>query len=218
MSKVYNYNLSVLRVIAITFIVLHHSFCIYGVWPPHSGISVHLPLWAHLCSSILKTTGLSVFTFISGYLLYNQGMKHPRLISFVKKKTKRILLPTILFGGLYWLTFPQYMFASYPSFVNGTHLWYLPMLFLCMMITSVCFYTKRGIAIVMSLWVMMFFLKNLFGGRTFVEVFVYLPVFFSGYLVNRYESIIKQFRQIALMLASGGGNFVAFYNAWLSEF
>lgn len=197
--KVINTNLSYLRVVSIICIVFHHCFCIYTGWPPNTGLVPGLPDWLFYISELSKTFGLAMFTFISGYLLFYQKKKHLRFIFFIWNKSKRILLPAVIFGGLYWILFPQYMFRIFPACINGTHLWYLPMLFLCMLIVSSHFYLGRcAIWSVVSIWIIIIIYNkySMFSFRTFMDLYLYLPVFYTGYLVNKYESFLCRYLNV----------------------
>lgn len=195
----FNTNLSYLRIVAIVCIVLHHCFCVYTGWPPNTGIIQIIPNWSSLLSELIKTFGLTIFTFISGYLFFYQKKKHLCFVSFVWNKTKRILIPAIIFGVLYWILFPQYMYKIFPACINGTHLWYLPMIFLCMLIVSFHFYLDRfAVCAGICIWFILLFNNkySIFSSRTSQEVYYYLPIFYTGYLLNQYESFLYKYLNI----------------------
>ena len=88
-------------------------------------------------------------------------------------------------GGGYYVLFNNFMNRDWPSFINGTHLWYLPMLFVCCMILSSKIYLKKYSDIVIWVsWIAMILAYKMTGFRTFVEVFCYLPVMSLGYFCN----------------------------------
>lgn len=191
-----NYNIALLRVIAIISIVIHHSFCIYQDWPPNSAVEPNLSGFQMHISSALKLIGLSVFTFISGYLLYNQRLKLLPWSTMVKKKTQRILVPCLICGLIYWIMYPQYMYNDWPSCINGTHLWYLPMLFICVLLVSTLFYTRLGCVICVIGFLLSYVLWRMTNIRTCNEVFTYMPTFVLGYLCNKYELNINKLKSI----------------------
>lgn len=183
---------------SISCIVLHHCFSVYEGWPPNP-LSGELPWYAELVSNILKYAGLGIFTFISGYCFYYTGRKCPAFFPMIWKKIKRILFPAFVFGIAYCLLFPQYMLGLWMSPINGTHLWYLPMLFLCMLVGCVCFYGSRK-AMLLSIMIyaaISVVSMEIFPLRTFEEFSVYYPFFIAGYVFNRrgllHESIFKKY-------------------------
>lgn len=124
-----------LRALAIILIVFHHSLMVFSGWPPSDLCEMGLSPIFSTMSFITKDYGLAIFTFISGYLLC-YGKKQFNLL-YVYKKGKKILFPCAIAAIAYYLLFPQFMNNNNP--VNGTHLWYLPMIFL--------FYLLKPIAI-----------------------------------------------------------------------
>lgn len=174
------------RIFACVCIVFHHTICLFcGDWPPvNSTLLENIPDWLSYCNIQSKTFGLMSFTFISGACLVFQNTDRYSFVQFCWKKIKRILLPTLVFGGLYWLLFPTMMFNVWPAPINGTHLWYLPMIFLCITLTSIHLYSKNS-----ALWIVFLFLLIRKGAiytelRTLDEFLYYYPVFYAGYVIN----------------------------------
>ena len=89
------------------------------------------------------TFQLEAMVLISGSLLgYKLLLRKTETLTFnicVVKKAKRILLPSILFSILYYIIFFDTnapLFYIVLSIVNGCgHLWFLPMIFWCFVIT-----------------------------------------------------------------------------------
>ena len=182
-----DYNISFLRNIAIICIILHHTLTIYTGWPPNHIVNTELPAYMLIISQLLKGLGLGAFTFISGYLMFNQSKKKYPFKSFAKNKAQRLLYPLFFFGVAYQILFPSFMLPFWPTPFNGTHLWYLPMLFICMMITSIDLYSSKT-----KIWLGIIYLSILCTNqfiyfRTFSELSKYLPLFIIGYLFNKYQ-------------------------------
>lgn len=196
-----DYDIVVLRVLAIFTIVLHHSMLAFS-WPPQYHIEANIPIHANLISQSLKDFGLGTFTFISGYVLYYQKSKKEKWNFFLLKKIKRILLPCLFYGLLYRISFPEFMCNIWPSAINGTHLWYLPMLFICIMISSIDLYYKKSIGLIIIAWILFCSLKFLFYSLTIISVFNYFPIFISGYLFNKYglKNILRKHKLIAYLV------------------
>lgn len=129
-----------LRVIAILAIIAHHSFCAFSGWPPNSELMSELPAWSSKVSGLLKTIGLDMFTFIAGWFAVGSILNAKSATSFVLGKAKRVLVPCILASLVYQFLYPQYMYRVFPAAINGTHLWYLPMIFGLFMIAYGCIF------------------------------------------------------------------------------
>ena len=196
-----DYDIVVLRVLAILTIVLHHSMLAFS-WPPHYHIEANIPIYANLMSQSLKDFGLGAFTFISGYVLYYQNKKQEKWNSFLLKKIKRILIPCLLYGLLYHIFFLEFTCNIWPPAINGTHLWYLPMLFICIMITSIDFYYKNSISLIIIIWILFCSLKFLFYSLTIISVFNYFPIFICGYFFNKYDfkNVLRKHKLIAYLI------------------
>lgn len=174
------------RVLACISIVFHHTICaLLGGWPP-SGYQLidTIPSWAYILSSQAKALGLDGFTFISGAVLYYSMHKHLSFFRFAWNKVKRILVPMLIFALLYKILFPNLMYSTFPAPVNGTHLWYLLMIFLCIMIVSLHFHTRNAF-----LWIVLFYFAlrkcAMFSDfRTIHELYCYFPLFYAGFLSN----------------------------------
>lgn len=96
-------------------------------------------------------------------------------------------MPCTLFGIMYWLLFPSFMFSNWPAPINGPHLWYLPMIFLCMLVASIHVYARRRMPVLFVLVAYAFisFCGNVLCFRTFNEFFLYFPIFYMGFEANR---------------------------------
>lgn len=200
-----NNNIALLRNISIIAIVVHHSFCVYAGWPPNTAIDIELPSWVAELSSMLKIIGLSSFTFISGFLLQYQSSKHTPFWKLIFKKFQRVLIPCVIFSCLYGLIFPSYMLDVWPSAVNGSHLWYLPMLFICICITSSLLYLRNGWLFCALGFLFCYIVGRVTNVRTFIEVLNYLPTFICGYCCNKCKLQLRSSSQAAAVW--GGGNF-----------
>ena len=142
-KKYYLMDVVLMRLILITLLILYHALCIHTrAWePPFDGFQqIETYDWIGMFS---HTFQLEAMVFISGSLLgYKLLLQKKETLTFdicVIKKVKRILLPSILFSILYYIIFFD-MDAPFFSIVfriaNGCgHLWFLPMIFWCFVIT-----------------------------------------------------------------------------------
>jgi fucose 4-O-acetylase-like acetyltransferase len=205
-----NQTVCFLRTAAIIAIVLHHSMLAFCGLPSNHSIGGAIPPISDVLSYLCKNFGLGVFTFISGYCLYYQSKKEENFIQFLRKKTNRLIVPCLFFGCVYGLFFSSYMFPAWPAIINGTHLWYLPMLFLCILFTSFHFYVKRyaGLLIVLC-YCGTFFLALRTGCTTFGELCWYYPIFYVGFLSNKWnlDNLLEKKRKCVAFIGIGGGSF-----------
>ena len=125
------------RPILIVFLVVYHAFIVYaGGWTQPAGFVPHEGYaWiARLSYSFM----LEMFVFISGYVWAYQLLDLNRRTSFaglVQQKSKRLLLPSIVFSLAYLLCFSRDLISSprllYDLLSGVGHMWFLPMLFWC---------------------------------------------------------------------------------------
>ncbi len=180
-----------LRALAIIFILLHHTLCIYQNWPPELSITpIDNGLYSFF-SSLFKGVGLTVFTFISGYLLSMQirNKHYNSFLSFIFKKAKRVVLPCLFAGIIYYIIFPQYSIMGDPF--NGSHLWYFIMIFMCFMLYPV--FNRFDNPFILLLYIIVIALISrviyyLSGDsihfRQFLEFYKYVIIFHAGYILN----------------------------------
>lgn len=182
------------RVIALICILLHHSMTAYVDWPPSSPLVCKLPPLISNISNLCKIVGLSSFTFIAGYFAYF-SMKKYSLGTFVLKKVQHLMIPCCIWSFCYYFLFPQFMFNNAP--VNGTHLWYLPMLLLCLILGTSIGYLRNifvgsGIYLGVFLLIAGAFYGHLFSPnpifRPIISLLIYLPVFGVGCLLAKYQT------------------------------
>lgn len=135
-----------MRPVVIVLLIIMHSFSIYsggGSWEYPEGIeAVTSYKWVQVISYGCM---LEAFTFISGYLFGMQlRRKSVSFIKLLKSKAIRLLIPSFIFSFLYIVLFNwESISLSIRGLANTLylivcgygHLWYLPMLFWCFIIT-----------------------------------------------------------------------------------
>ena len=129
-------EVTLMRCVLALLIVFMHAFTCYNhSWREPMGF-VEIPLYKWLARISLAFT-LEAFVFISGYLFAFQRIslnKKKGAISLISNKLKRLILPSAIFSGVYFVVFQQYTSIGdlLSSLINGCgHLWFLPMLFWC---------------------------------------------------------------------------------------
>jgi hypothetical protein len=132
-------DVNIIRPIVIVLLVLMHSFTMYAhEWPFPEGIhDVRAYYWVQRISFSFM---LEMFVFVSGYVfafqIYERG-KVFSLKSLINNKFRRLLLPSMFFSTLYILLFthPLSIKRIYSVIVGAGHLWFLPVLFCCFIVT-----------------------------------------------------------------------------------
>lgn len=127
-----------IRLSLIFLLVVYHALCIYtGAWDSPFIPAIDIPIYNWL-GTFIHLSQLESMVFISGLLLGYYAYIRPETLSFhscVVKKAKRILLPCLFFGVIYYVMFYDLQVSWYSIFwklFNGCgHLWFLPMIFWC---------------------------------------------------------------------------------------
>ena len=144
LKKEWLLDVAAIRIILILLLVMYHALCPFtGNWSqPYSGFhNITAYKWIGLLTHQGQLEGM---TFISGLLMGFSLYRRNNTFNLGKsifKKAKRILLPCFFFGIIYYLLFYD-MSANWASIVykilNGCgHLWFLPMIFWCFVITYI---------------------------------------------------------------------------------
>lgn len=201
MKQSYDKAIGDMRAIAIILIVLHHSIISLQGWPPVDyEYSPEVPFLISKLSQYSKTFGLGIFTFISGFLI-NKYHSNRSYIKFVYYKFKKILLPCIITAFFYYFFFPDRMYNNDP--VNGTHLWYLPMIFVFYLLAPILnspFSLKSSLSLLI-IFVLFYFLYKLTYFRTFGACFYYFGYFVSGVCFSRIHRLIPKSFNISSFIA-----------------
>lgn len=185
-------NVVIIRVLLIVLLVLYHSFAIFnGAWEPINSYPPQIDLYWWL-ANLSYACLLESFVFISGYVFGYQarikGQDYLSLKNVAKSKLKRLILPSIVFSLLYIIVFydiRQPINETLFSLLNGVgHMWFLPMLFWCFMVTPVILKAKvslKSIVIVLSQCALFSFVPLPF---QISRSMYYLPFFFAGFIIQ----------------------------------
>lgn len=131
------YEVSIIRPLVIFLLVVFHCFCVHsGGWETIDSIT---PVPAYYWfAKLISGFRIETIALVAGYIFSyqkNDLKREQPLMSLIKQKFKRLILPCWAFGVFYWLLI---MRSSIPVdgallyIVNGAaHLWFLPMLFWC---------------------------------------------------------------------------------------
>lgn len=182
-----------MRFLAIILIVFHHSTTIYTCWPPSSLTTLGLPKVIGIVSSLAKLYGLGLFTFLSGFLLALGG-KSTIDKNFIWHKTKRILVPCAIAALVYYLFFMK--FANNGDPVNGTHLWYLPMIFIFYFLAPIVNNNNSSKFIIgtLAFFILAIIFSKVTNIRTFSECFHYIGIFIGGSIFYKFVERIPNIK------------------------
>ena len=130
----------IMRIGLIFLLIGTHTFAPYsGSWKALSNSS-GISIYAHL-SSFTHYISMPSLIFISGYLFGHSWVriKGQSFRVFVVKKIKRLIVPSIIFSLFYYFLFYDISRPisniCYDIIKGSGHLWFLPMLFWCFVIT-----------------------------------------------------------------------------------
>lgn len=138
MSKSRLPEILIIRPLLIICIIVGHCFACYsGSWPPPKDF-VMVTQYRYI-NPFFISFQLQAFVFVSGYLFAHNTNSYfsYSLLSFLKKKIRRIIIPSLIFSIIYFLMFihgrcdsVSSVFNNLLKIANGCgHLWFLPMLF-----------------------------------------------------------------------------------------
>lgn len=147
-------DICVIRIILILLLIIYHSLCPYTspYWDNPQGVNIPVYYWIGRFS---YSCMLETFVFISGVILGFQTKKDEKYLSFnylVIGKLRRLILPSILFGLIYFMIFMDFSYSptvAVKSIFEGVgHMWFLPMLFWCFLflfIINIIGINRKGI-------------------------------------------------------------------------
>ena len=143
MNKAVLFEVIPVRVFLIVMLVFYHAFAIFsGVWAPITNYPL-IPAY-DIIDKLSCATLLETFVFISGSILGFQlrtkgkdKVLTPR--NLLWGKLKRLIVPSIVFSILYIICFgsssDSILKVSYDVLNGVGHMWFLPMLFWCFVLT-----------------------------------------------------------------------------------
>lgn len=216
-----------MRPLLILFIVIGHTFAIYGgsaSWYLPTGIEgVVAYRWFN---GIFIAFTLQAFVFISGYLLAYTG-EGTDVRSYLWKKCRRLVIPTVIFGLGYWFIidsgrqFEQPLEFVVYLFSGPGHLWFLPMLFLCFVASW--WFVKLGLSEAVPLGFVV--LLMVYGLSLFVPDTLrigsacrYFIFFMLGYGTYRHRQLLKRLSWPWMVITGGLTVVCICAKIWLDPF
>ena len=206
-----------IRAIAIIIVVLGHSIILYS---PYWGVyqTVNKVYIFELLKNVINIIQMPLFFSLSGYLFYKTMKKKKSILTFIKTKFKRLIIPFIAIA-LFWMI-PIKCLVNYPNYVNKSfleilqllfslsdsgHLWYLPTLFFIFIIMfGVCKLLKineqdyKYFLIFLFLLVLSIVSSKISINLYINNIFTYLIYFYLGFLICKYENNLVKINKIAI--------------------
>lgn len=136
------YEISIIRPLVILLLVVYHCLCLFtGGWRVPEGVDHVEAYW--WMGKLISGFRIECIAFVGGYVMAYQMIERGRdrsFLPFVWKKLKRLMIPCILFGALYWMLFRYSGVWNWHTMtlrmLGGIgHLWFLPMLFWCFVLS-----------------------------------------------------------------------------------
>lgn len=194
-------EVSLIRPILIILLVLMHSFTVFnGVWPEFTGYQ-DCEAYKWIARSSFSFL-LESFVFVSGYVWafqYFELNKRDSLKSLLKKKLNRLLVPGLLFSIFYMEILDGGLVVNFSENGGGRflinilsgvgHLWFLPVLFWCFLITWCIekFNSKDCIKFTIVAFLSVAPIPALIFQLSHVPY--YLVFFYSGFLIRKHIGI-----------------------------
>ena len=181
-------EVSIIRVVAMAMVVAYH--CLY---PLAFGSSAYWPYdlqsldpVSNICR-FLNSIDMPAFVFISGYLYASikiQKNGYSRKRTFVVKKAKRLLIPLAFWTVVIYLLLPErfVLYKPIDILLGMDHLWFLPMLFGCFVVTDFTYNIWRRLPLYGNLIVILV-ITVLYYVLFKCQLLAYLPIFFFGVVV-----------------------------------
>lgn len=155
----------------------------------------------NILNRLIYSTHMPIFMYLSGFFALKNTDVTYTLISFLKKKAIRLIIPYLTIGVIYGLLKSDSLSIS-QIYNNMGGYWFFPALFLCMFFVYILkFITSKlnkkdilGIDLFVSilLWCVLIFsyyldvVKNIPYFLHFIKMF---PFFIFGYLTQKYKNI-----------------------------
>ena len=193
-------DICVIRIILILLLILYHSLCPYtsAFWDNPQGYDIPLYYWIGRLS---YSCMLETFVLISGVILGFQTKRNGReALSFthlVVGKLKRLIIPSLLFGTIYFLIFMDLSSAPFTivkSLFEGVgHMWFLPMLFWCFFFLFIISILRLDRKEILPLLLLFAIFSSLPLPLRMNQSMYYFFFFFLGYCIGTKQIDISRF-------------------------
>lgn len=152
---------------------------------------------SNIFETIIYSFHMALFMFVSGYFAYStKERKLKDIVKFVIKKTRQLMVPFFLIGGLY-----SYIFSNMHSFIFSSFkmgYWFLYVLFVISIFHFIISLIKPGILqfigylifLLLLLWSRKYLNDNLYSIKFISGNY---PFFLLGFFIHKYSKHEKYF-------------------------
>lgn len=200
MNNTFLSHISLLRVIAMVTVVLHHALCFYGAWFPYDGSQSYLHF-----TMALKDVNMPMFVFLAGFIYAYLRLTHGKYNDtddFIVGKIKRLLLPYLLWSIVLLTPLNLAMVGARTIFYGIWQMWFLLMLFLEFLFFhfTFLFWAKTSLAADCCIFAVLSVISSFIMPRLsdyygidlsllcFDKFIHYMPFFFLGAAVSKHKS------------------------------
>lgn len=192
------FEVDILRIILIIILLVDHAFAPFGeIWEPVINQSDNV-IYEYI-SQISSSLFLQIFVFISGYIY---GMKCLQINNYdykreIYRKFTRLIIPSIFFSFFYFIIFEdnklQITEIIY-NIVNGYgHLWFLPMLFWCFVLTILFEHYKISSTYALPLSLFLSLLSFIPLPFRLTQSFCFFFYFYIGFIIQKKNINLNRF-------------------------
>lgn len=133
----YRYDIAILRLLCIVVVVYFHAYgMMYANHFSDNTRHIYDKMYGEFNQVYLINIAMPMFIFISGFLFGGQLMRKGsiNLKNIIRGKVERLLVPYFVFSFIFMLTQNALSWQAIYQ-LDFSHLWFLPMLFWCFVIT-----------------------------------------------------------------------------------
>lgn len=218
-----------IRAMAILTVMFGHSIILYSdSWNLYTTRISSPPLNA--LKDVINVIQMPLFFSVSGFCFLYTLRSGKAFPAFFFDKVRRILVPFVLIG-LCWL-YPMRLLCRYPEYIQQTfwhvfvwdiligkdngHLWFLPTLFVMLMLTwAICGFVRcRWLADGLLIMVGVGAMVMVPAGKPYVSQFAdYYIYFVLGLFIHQHEDMLRRWLQgpLRILLAAGAVAMLTFY-------
>lgn len=202
--RTYLDEVSFVRPILILLMVLYHSMAMHtGNWEMPEGSSA-IPAYKAI-GRLAQAFMLESFVLISGYVWAFQRETKGRKENFwtlCRKKAVRLLVPAIFFGFIYCIALEGKAPTFFYILEGPGHLWFLPMLFECFLISWCILRSRVSLRYVLPILFLIGICIPSGLPLRLSYTFYYLPFFLLGYyMYGCYDASVRTLRPGHLIVA-----------------
>ena len=209
MNKTVLFEVIPVRIFLIVMLVFYHAFAIFsGAWAPITNYPL-IPAY-DIMDKLSYAALLETFVFISGSILGFQLRTKGKDIVLTPRniiwgKLKRLIVPSIVFSILYIICFgsssDSILKVSYDVLNGVGHMWFLPMLFWCFVLTYLIELNGLEIKYVLPIFCLATLGSVMPLPLRLNSALYYLLFFYAGFYIEKNNITIRLKTEIVLPIS-----------------